>query len=107
MIRRPPRSTRTDTLLPYTTLVRSQDWRAARRRRRKDHGRDELCVGHLAGLIKRGGFEGFPPVCLEIQTFDWREDKAELGRRHAIDFAMVFIPKIGRASCRERVCQYV
>src|SRR3546814_19352179 len=34
MIRRPPRSTRTDTLFPYTTLFRSprQAWRAARRR---------------------------------------------------------------------------
>src|SRR3546814_1640805 len=28
MIRRPPRSTRTDTLFPYTTLFRSQDRRA-------------------------------------------------------------------------------
>src|SRR3546814_17257386 len=27
MIRRPPRSTRTDTLFPYTTLFRSQDMR--------------------------------------------------------------------------------
>src|SRR3546814_21036801 len=26
MIRRPPRSTRTDTLFPYTTLFRSIDW---------------------------------------------------------------------------------
>src|SRR3546814_7622135 len=26
MIRRPPISTRTDTLLPYTTLVRSHSW---------------------------------------------------------------------------------
>src|SRR3546814_16324572 len=26
MIRRPPRSTRTDTLFPYTTLFRSQGW---------------------------------------------------------------------------------
>src|SRR3546814_10572001 len=26
MIRRPPRSTRTDTLFPYTTLVRSGPW---------------------------------------------------------------------------------
>src|SRR3546814_17850731 len=26
MIRRPPRSTRTDTLFPYTTLFRSLDW---------------------------------------------------------------------------------
>src|SRR3546814_11165276 len=28
MIRRPPRSTRTDTLFPYTTLFRSLDFRA-------------------------------------------------------------------------------
>src|SRR3546814_8053976 len=28
MIRRPPRSTRTDTLFPYTTLFRSIDWQA-------------------------------------------------------------------------------
>src|SRR3546814_3080666 len=27
MIRRPPRSTRTDTLFPYTTLFRSRAWR--------------------------------------------------------------------------------
>src|SRR3546814_9342683 len=27
MIRRPPRSTRTDTLFPYTTLFRSDRWR--------------------------------------------------------------------------------
>src|SRR3546814_5528704 len=27
MIRRPPRSTRTDTLFPYTTLFRSHQWR--------------------------------------------------------------------------------
>src|SRR3546814_20063903 len=27
MIRRPPRSTRTDTLFPYTTLFRSNYWR--------------------------------------------------------------------------------
>src|SRR3546814_10129992 len=33
MIRRPPRSTRTDTLFPYTTLFRSS--RAMRRRRRR------------------------------------------------------------------------
>src|SRR3546814_19945252 len=30
MIRRPPRSTRTDTLFPYTTLVRSRDRTALR-----------------------------------------------------------------------------
>src|SRR3546814_7546094 len=31
MIRRPPRSTRTDTLFPYTTLVRSARGKACRR----------------------------------------------------------------------------
>src|SRR3546814_3332008 len=33
MIRRPPRSTRTDTLFPYTTLFRSDLWRRRHRRR--------------------------------------------------------------------------
>src|SRR3546814_5978908 len=37
MIRRPPRSTRTDTLFPYTTLFRSH-------RRRRDHGLDAVVV---------------------------------------------------------------
>src|SRR3546814_14005362 len=31
MIRRPPRSTRTDTLFPYTTLFRSRQYAATRR----------------------------------------------------------------------------
>src|SRR3546814_17757580 len=34
MVRRPPRSTRTDTLFPYTALFRSADPRAARGRGR-------------------------------------------------------------------------
>src|SRR3546814_19331268 len=33
MIRRPPRSTRTDTLFPYTTLFRSLEWRTRHLRR--------------------------------------------------------------------------
>src|SRR6056297_3712103 len=41
MIRRPPRSTRTDTLFPYTTLFRLDD-RLVCRRRRDD--RAEVCV---------------------------------------------------------------
>src|SRR3546814_11602157 len=40
MIRRPPRSTRTDTLVPYTTLFRSGDRDRRRRRQRgRTHGR--------------------------------------------------------------------
>src|SRR3546814_6714420 len=43
MIRRPPRSTRTDTLFPYTTLFRSA-WCSGRRNRHRRRGsaRSEL-----------------------------------------------------------------
>src|SRR3546814_1598922 len=36
MIRRPPRSTRTDTLFPYTTLFRSEQFRSETDRECKD-----------------------------------------------------------------------
>src|SRR3546814_6345898 len=57
MIRRPPRSKRTDTLFPYTTLFRSDDVdRAARRaasaerRIRSAHDLHRIDREHLAGL---------------------------------------------------------
>src|SRR3546814_17394377 len=43
MIRRPPRSTRTDTLFPYTTLFRSQ------RRVEAGAGSDDLVIGPQGG----------------------------------------------------------
>src|SRR3546814_13369127 len=42
MIRRPPRSTRTDTLFPYTTLFRSDDLDAGPVRRGGGHAREEV-----------------------------------------------------------------
>src|SRR3546814_2301009 len=39
MIRRPPRSTRTDTLFPYTTLFRSRWFRSTLRSRRNQQNR--------------------------------------------------------------------
>src|SRR3546814_7140851 len=45
MIRRPPRSTRTDTLFPYTTLFRSPQGGTRRRRRAADRRAERL--GHL------------------------------------------------------------
>src|SRR3546814_8950039 len=70
MIRRPPRSTRTDTLFPYTTLFRSEDrtarrqyhadrpsrlpapgaWR--RRHRGDDDGRSEEHTSELQSLMR-------------------------------------------------------
>src|SRR3546814_9003156 len=57
MIRRPPRSTRTDTLFPYTTLFRSSydtRCRAAGRRMARCCHVDLLCVGNLA-MVAHGG----------------------------------------------------
>src|SRR3546814_2605252 len=48
MIRRPPRSTRTDTLFPYTTLFRSRDHRPRGRGVRRRHGVDAR--RHLRGV---------------------------------------------------------
>src|SRR3546814_9692672 len=45
MIRRPPRSTRTDTLFPYTTLVRSPVAAQQQRRRRRGRAHDRQRSG--------------------------------------------------------------
>src|SRR3546814_8163783 len=47
MIRRPPRSTRTDTLFPYTTLFRS--------------GRDSTPAGHLIASLSNTAHNGRTP----------------------------------------------
>src|SRR3546814_15102729 len=53
MIRRPPRTTRTDTLVPYTTLFRSQRRRGAGEVKPQGHrGREDRHEGeHLAGRL--------------------------------------------------------
>src|SRR3546814_6998040 len=60
MIRRPPRSTRTDTLFPYTTLFRSLARGTRRRasgrtRRGKDRGEGACRQGRAAPGFDRGG----------------------------------------------------
>src|SRR3546814_8768086 len=56
MIRRPPRSTRTDTLFPYTTLFRSQGKEPCPHRppvRRRHLRRAASAPGALAGEVRR------------------------------------------------------
>src|SRR3546814_7163268 len=72
MIRRPPRSTRTDTLFPYTTLFRSV---GQRRRQRHDHRRLHHSAdeedGLPAGLRRRrrgGGVDRRPDHRSEEHT---------------------------------------
>src|SRR3546814_10452609 len=64
MIRRPPRSTRTDTLFPYTTLFRSCLHHVFQRRARRLQGRCEI-VEHEPGLtIDRAAF---PEVRIDLR----------------------------------------
>src|SRR3546814_15510449 len=58
MIRRPPRSTRTDTLCPYTTLVRSQKTMVAGLRLPRVVGGAEWKTVALAAVLSAGLLSG-------------------------------------------------
>src|SRR3546814_14584614 len=52
MIRRPPISTRTDTLFPYTTLFRSADLADPGRRRERHHQHAELDIADAERVLE-------------------------------------------------------
>src|SRR3546814_8885861 len=69
MIRRPPRSTRTDTLLPYTTLFRSHRPRpAGRTGRRGCRGRAAAPSGRTARGAPRPGAPRSEEHTSELQS---------------------------------------
>src|SRR3546814_4779346 len=64
MIRRPPRSNRTDTLFPYTTLFRSPNGRCRRHHRGVGEGRRSTRPreeGGRASRRRRSDRQGYPP----------------------------------------------
>src|SRR3546814_18831506 len=125
MIRRPPRSTRTDTLFPYTTLFRSieifgEPLQGINRQAGYMFQADALMPWRsalenvLAGLeyagidrkeateramqwLARVGLRGFE------KTYPHHLSG---GMRKRVALAQMLIMAIGRASGRERVCQY-
>src|SRR3546814_14802103 len=110
MIRRPPRSTRTDTLFPYTTLFRSIE-----KTGRKaialpgDISSEDFCVD----LVKNtaDALDGLDIVCnvagKQVAKSNIREITTEQFDQTFKTNVYAMFWKIGRASCRERVCQYV
>src|SRR3546814_18909291 len=83
MRRRPPRSTRTDTLFPYTTLFRS----AADRRRRRAGDRDarsSRCSEAIADLDAVG-----PRRCEQC-----RRDRNSVSRGHAWADDIFFLEQV-------------
>src|SRR3546814_14965308 len=98
MIRRPPRTTRTDTLFPYTTLFRSPVPQL------RAHGKGQ----HILGIALSGARE------IDMDRLDAAGLQPRRQRRTAALQIMLAAladadeqQQIGRASCRERVCQYV
>src|SRR3546814_11548296 len=96
MIRRPPRSTRTDTLFPYTTLFRSVIARIGRRQAERP-----LRQPVFGDRLGKAG-PGVEPRRAQ------GPDLQEIGGVHAPGAERLRpVQQIGRASCRERVCPYV
>src|SRR3546814_18470690 len=108
MIRRPPGSTLTDTLFPYTTLFRStvnliDEEQGALARRRH-------LLGIGEGLSEIGDAREDRRQRCEAHTHGFGEqprDRRLAGARRPPEYDRRQLPcEIGRASCRERVCQY-
>src|SRR3546814_12873145 len=104
MIRRPPRSTRTDTLFPYTTLFRSAGRRAAPVRL--------PAAGHPAGTrgpggepqegvpaLPRGGPGGAPPARPQAGAGHTPADAAARGGQCALEPGL----RLGRPGRRPAV----
>src|SRR3546814_13814121 len=119
MIRRPPRSTRTDTLFPYTTLCRSAGAIEAQGNLRTrlvarfgDRLQDELDGGFVVGHVGRktalvahgrGHALAIDELLQRMEHFAAPAQRfATAGGAHRPDH-----PSLGTASCRERVGQYV
>src|SRR3546814_1385731 len=76
MLRRPPRSTRTDTLFPYTTLFRSRRSAGTRHARATREG-----VAHFAGLGH--GADVRHDVAGRVFDVHLAAEDPHRGRRHA------------------------
>src|SRR3546814_13111590 len=124
MRRRPPRSTRTDTLFPYTTLFRS---------RRAFFDLDRLGVediardrAEVADAVDEDAARRIEPahadriaarrvaILAGIEGADAGAVAQPLGQRRRALFVEQFLADdldglrpIGRATCRRRVCPYV
>src|SRR3546814_12035346 len=101
MIRRPPRSTRTDTLFPYTTLFRSlmtvnllkrleSSVQSFRLTLQSLQANNEATLAKIAAFNQSDGVATVGDLTEVLEGLDAEADD-----------------QIGRATCRERVCQYV
>src|SRR3546814_15772576 len=107
MIRRPPRSTRTDTLFPYTTLFRS----LPSDRRGKSSLQTIIRSGRRCRHLCAGGPSLRRPP-RQAALFEAERNLVVVGaqapqQEQQEEQQAGELQEIGRASCRESVCQYV
>src|SRR3546814_14831943 len=111
MSRRPPRSTRTDTRFPYPTLFRSAD----RAEQPLVLGIEGCGIGEPLGMLQlaaeREGEAAVLGVAAEHRPLGGAADGEEALAVRQLDELRHDdaggAEQIGRASCRERVCQDV
>src|SRR3546814_13763496 len=113
MTRRPPISTRTDTLFPYTTLCRSARPMAGGARMAE---MPAAIAGPVAGMARMAAVLRQRDEVILMEALEQASGAATgIVRRRRVDqgrLPRIFIvashgEQIGRASCRERVWQYV
>src|SRR3546814_13466802 len=114
MIRRPPRSTRTDTLFPYTTLFRSLSERERARNKAQANYAMQILGEAVQSLMMVGGSSAFNnanPACRYWRDFSMVArhfgNIPNVGHEVYGRSILGVTPnaEIGGASCRERVCQ--
>src|SRR3546814_16326952 len=128
MIRRPPRSTRTDTLFPYTTLFRSRDKAATSRWWGELRAEAAAAFGRSIGVRTRTAYRRAVRFRRDdhLRLFGDRDAAREIPAPRTVgrgdcrnrERARAAQPRhhrlfgaddrqIGRAPCREKVCPYV
>src|SRR3546814_15204569 len=102
MIRRPPRSKRTDTLFPYTTLFEDAALHQPL------HAAPARTSVRIAPLPWREGESAWRIGRLILDPLELGADPVAKRFEPGAWALLLFVPfNIGRESCRERVCPYV
>src|SRR3546814_14639754 len=105
MIRRPPRSTRTATLFPYTTLFRS-DYRLALDQGKSDETARRYALSLGISGQKDAAIAILDPLLREQDRAAWRDRAFILAMNGDVDEAeKIAKAKTGRETGRERVCR--
>src|SRR3546814_14410401 len=116
MIRRPPRSTRPDTLFPYTTLFRSNHASAVlinafEHIAQATHRNDTYIAARqlLAQAVQDDldGIKAGLAIVVEYPAVKLIFFNRQAATRNQHGQRCMLSREIGRASCRERGCQYV